>query len=106
MPTILPGSAQFETAVYGTIFAERARVVARLQVGDQLILVPDAPGVESPSVWVHAPGGDVVGHVSPELSRWMVQRMLDGARYGAVVSGVATADTESWKRLTMTVTRT
>src|SRR4051812_35080296 len=100
MASILPGARQFETAVYGTIFAARATAVQRLAVGDQLILVPDPPGVEHPSVWVHAPGGDVVGHLAPDINRWMVPGMLAGTRYSAVVQGIGEPGVESWKRLT------
>ena len=85
MSSILPDAPNFETPVYGTVFGERARVVHRLREGDQLILVPDPPGVEQPSVWVHALGGDVVGHLSPDVNRWLAPRMMEGARYGARV---------------------
>jgi hypothetical protein len=56
-------------------------------------------------VWVHAPGGDVVGHLSPDVNAWMAPRMLGGARYGARVRRVAEADTASWKRLVIAVER-
>jgi len=105
MSTILPGTLQFVTPVYGTVFGTRAVVVQRLKVGDQLILVPDPPGVEHACVWVHAPGGDVLGHLSPDLNRWMVPDMLSGARYGASVQQVAQQDTESWRRLMIFVRR-
>ena len=95
---------EFETAVYGTVFAERSAALARLQVGDDLILVPDPDGVEQPSVWVHAPGGDVVGHLAPDINRWMVPGMLAGARYSARVLGIGASGTESWKRLVILVT--
>ncbi|NUO40317.1 MAG: hypothetical protein HOQ17_04800 [Gemmatimonadaceae bacterium] len=103
MSSILPDTPAFETPVYGTVFAQRAAVVRRLKEGDQLILVPDPPGVDEPSVWVHAPGGDVVGHLSPDVNRWMAPRMLGGARYGASVRSVGEPDTASWKRLVITV---
>ena len=103
MSSILPDTPQFETPVYGTVFAERAAVVRRLKEGDQLILVPDPPGVEQPSVWVHAPGGDVVGHLSPDVNRWLAPRMMDGARYGARVRSIGEPGTESWKRLVIAV---
>ena len=105
MSSILPDTPAFETPVYGTVFAQRAAVVRRLKEGDQLILVPDPPGVDEPSVWVHAPGGDVVGHLSPDVNAWMVPRMLDGARYGASVRNVGEPDTASWKRLVIAVHR-
>ena len=105
MASILPDAAHFETPVYGTVFAERAAVLRRLKEGDQLILVPDPPGVEEPSVWVHAIGGDVIGHLSPDINAWMVPRMLGGARYGARVQSVGEPETESWKRLVIAVRR-
>src|SRR5215204_7118028 len=103
MSSILPGARQFDAPVYGTIFAARAAVVRRLSAGDQLILVPDPPGVEQPSVWVHAPGGDVVGHLSPDVNRWLAPRMMEGARYGARVRSIGEPGTESWKRLVIAV---
>jgi hypothetical protein len=103
MSSILPDTPHFETPVYGTVFAERAAVVRRLRQGDQLILVPDPPGVDEPSVWVHAPGGDVVGHLSPDINAWMAPRMLGGARYGARVQSVGEPETASWKRLVIRV---
>jgi hypothetical protein len=103
MSAILPGSNEFSTAVYGTVFAKRSSVVQRLRVGDPLILVPDPPGIDEPSVWVHAPGGDVVGHLSPDLNTWLVPWMLAGHRCRATVTQVGGADVASWKRLIITV---
>jgi hypothetical protein len=103
--SILPDASSFETPVYGTVFGDRARVVLRLHEGDQLILVPDPPGVEQPSVWVHAPGGDVVGHLSPDVNRWLAPKMMEGARYGARVRSIGEPGTESWKRLVIVVRR-
>ena len=105
MSAILPDTPRFETPVYGTVFAARAAVVRRLKEGDRLILVPDPPGVDDPSVWVHAPGGDVVGHLSPDVNAWMAPRMIHGARYSAEVSSVGAPETESWKRLVIEVRR-
>lgn len=85
--------------MYGTVFASRAVVLARLNVGDRLLLVPDPEGVDNPCVWVHAPGGDVAGHLAPDVNRWMVGRMLDGARYAAHVVSIGAPGTESWRRL-------
>jgi hypothetical protein len=105
MSSILPGARQFDAPVYGTIFAGRAAVVRRLAPGDLLILVPDPPGVDLPSVWVHAPGGDVVGHLAPDINRWMVGEMLRGARYSATVQAVGEDETESWRKLVISVRR-
>lgn len=103
MPSILPDSERFETSVYGTIFAARSAALERLNVGDAVLLVPDPEGVDNPSVWVHAPGGDVVGHLAPNVNRWMVPRMLTGTRYAAQVISIGGPDTESWKRLLISV---
>jgi hypothetical protein len=103
MSSILPDSDRFEAPVYGTVFASRAAALARLREGDQVILVPDPEGVDNPSVWVHAAGGDVVGHLAPDVNRWMVRRMLGGARYTARVVSIGAPGTESWKRLIVAV---
>jgi hypothetical protein len=103
MSSILPGTKEFRTPVYGTIFGTRLDVVHRLHEGDSLILVPDPPGTDDASVWVHAPGGDVVGHLSPDVSSWLVPWMLDGGRCGAVVEEVRSDDVASYKRLIITV---
>lgn len=103
MSSILPGSCEFQTAVYGTVFGQRPDVLHRLHEGDQLILVPDPDGIDDPNVWVHAPGGDVVGHLSPDVNAWLVPAMLAGDRYGAVVSRVGDDTVVSWKRLIITV---
>ena len=41
MAAILPEPGEFETPVYGTVFAERSSALGCLQVGEALILVPD-----------------------------------------------------------------
>ena len=103
MSSILPGTEEFRTPVYGTVFGRRTEVVHRLQVGDRLILVPDPPGTEPPAVWVHARGGDVVGHLSPDVNAWLAPDMLSGNCYGAEVTEVRGDDVASWKRLVITV---
>ena len=103
MSSILPGTEEFRTPVYGTVFGRRSEVVGRLHAGDRLILVPDPPGTNPPAVWVHACGGDVVGHLSPDVNAWLAPWMLAGSCYGAVVSEVRGGDVASWKRLVITV---
>src|ERR1041384_3555661 len=103
MSSILPGTREFQTPEYGTGFGARAAVVERLHDGDTLILVPDPPGTHEPSVWVHAPGGDVAGHLSPDVSSWLVPWMLDDGRCSAVVARGGGADVASYKRLIITV---
>lgn len=85
--------------LHGTVFGDRPAVVARLAVGDQLILVPDPAGTSPPGVWAHAVGGDVVGHLPVQIATWLAPWMLDGGRVAAVVTSVASERTESWKRV-------
>jgi hypothetical protein len=103
MTFVAPGAARFECAVHGTVFAERAAVVGRLRAGDALILVPDPPGAEVPAVWVHAPGGDVVGYLPVQIAAWLAPAMLHGTRCTAAVVAARTEDVASWQRLTIEV---
>jgi hypothetical protein len=103
--SILPGAEEFNTPVYGTVFARRTEVVHRLSRGDRLILVPDPPGSDPPTVWVHARGGDVVGHLSEDVNSWLAPMMLDGDCYGGEVIEVRGDDVASWKRLVIAVRR-
>ena len=93
----------FRTAVLGTVFGKRTDVVHRLQRGDRLILVPDPPDAQIPAVWVHAAGGDVVGHLPLQIAAWLAPWMLDGGRCGAYVEKVGSDDVESWRRLVVRV---
>ena len=68
-----------------------------------MILVPDPPGVENPSVWVHARDGDVIGHLSPDINAWLAPAMFAGDCYRADVAVVRGEDVASWKRLVITV---
>lgn len=105
MSSVRPGSIDFIAYVYGTVFAARAEAVRRLAVGAPLILVPDPPGVEEPAVWVHAAGGgDLLGHLSPDLNAWLAPAMNGATRCTAVVEHVDHDPTvASWKRLAIRV---
>lgn len=101
-----PYEAPFRTAVHGTVFGGRAAVVQRLHEGDRLILVPDPPGGdddETPAVWVHAEGGDVVGHLPLQVAASLGPWMLAGGRCGAFVERVGADDVASWQRLVVRV---
>jgi len=98
-----PYDQHFRTAVYGTVFGDRMDVVHRLHAGDRLILVPDPPGTDNPFVWVHAKGGDVVGHLPGTISQWLAPWMLDGGRARAEVKRVEGDDVASWRRLIIEV---
>jgi len=99
-----PHVDQFRSAVYGTVFGRRMEAVHRLHAGDALILVPDPPGTDNPAVWVHAAGGDVVGHLPFAVSCWLVPWMLDGGRCHARVERVEADDVASWKRVIVHLT--
>ena len=99
-----PPYPHFDSAVLGTIFAQRAAVVQRLVEGDQLILVPDPPEAQIPAVWVHARGGDVVGHLPLQIAAWLAPWMLAGGRCGATVKKRDREDVASWRRLVIEVT--
>ncbi len=99
----VPGAERFRATVHGTVFGNRTDVVHRLHEGDRLILVPDPPGTDNPSVWVHAAGGDVIGHLPYEIGAWLQPWMLAGGRCGAVVEKVRGDDVASWKRLVIDV---
>ena len=104
MPAAPPYREPFRTAVLGTVFAGRAEVVHRLHEGDRLILVPDPPiEDEDPAVWVHAAGGDVVGHLPLQVAAWLAPWMLAGGRAGAVVEKRHSDDVASWQRLIVRV---
>lgn len=105
MSSVLPGADVFKTPVYGTVFARRTEALHRLHSGDRLILVPDPPGTVPPMVWVHAPGGDVVGHLSPDVSSWLAPWMFAGRCYAAEVAILRGDDVASWRRLVITAWR-
>ena len=103
MSLAAPPYSHFDTAVLGTVFAARTAVVRRLREGERLILVPDPSEAQIPAVWVHAPGGDVIGHLSLQIAAWLAPWMLDGGRCGATVRKVSGDDVASWRRLLIEV---
>ncbi len=104
IPLTAPRDTHLRTPVYGTVFGKRMEVVHRLHVGDHLILVPDPPGTGNPAVWVHARGGDVVGHLPYTVSSWLVPWMLEGGRCGASVQRLESDEVPSTRRLIVEVT--
>jgi hypothetical protein len=104
MALAAPAYPHFDTAVLGTVFAARTAVVRRLVAGDRLILVPDPPGAQIPAVWVHAEGGDVVGHLPFQIAVWLAPWMLAGGCCRATVRKVGSDAVESWRRLLIVVT--
>ena len=98
-----PWPDPFLTPVLGTVFADRAAAASRLHVGDHLILVPDPPETEDPNVWVHAPGGDLVGHLPVEMGERLARWMMEGGRAGATVDKMGDENVASWRRLIVRV---
>ena len=98
-----PYHDHFRAPVHGTVFARRADAAHRLSEGDRLILVPDPPGTDDPNVWVHAPGGDVVGHLPADIGAWLAPWMLDGGCCRAEVAKIGSREVESWRRLLIDV---
>ena len=101
MTTKLPTT--FRTTVHGTVFGRRASHLAELEVGDELLLIPDPPGDDEPEVWVHLKGGDPVGHLPPEINAWLAPWMLRGGSASATAVRVGGSEVPSWKRLLIEV---
>ena len=93
----------FRTTVHGTVFGERAVHVAEVAVGDELVLIPDPPMEDDPEVWVHAPGGEPLGHLPPEINAWLAPWLLRGGKARATAVRVHGDDVPSWKRLIIEV---
>ncbi|MFW6079037.1 MAG: hypothetical protein ACODAE_05410 [Gemmatimonadota bacterium] len=95
---------RFRATVHGLVFGERARHLDRIRAGDELLLIPDPPVEDDPGVWVHLPGGDLVGHLPPEIETWLAPWILRGGRARARALRVSGTDVPSWRRLLIEVT--
>lgn len=93
----------FRATVHGLVFGKRAQHARRISEGDELLLIPDPPVDDEPGVWVHLPGGDLVGHLPPEIEAWLAPWILDGGRATARALRVSGADVPSWRRLVIQV---
>jgi hypothetical protein len=98
--------ANFQTSVHGTVFGERAARVAKIQRGEELLLIPDPPMEDDPQVWVHARGGEPLGHLPPEINQWLAPWLLRGGHARATAIRVHGDDVPSWKRLIIEVSCT
>lgn len=72
--------------------------------GSELVLHADPPGQEDPGVWVHVPTGDPVGHLPPEVARWLWPWLHAGGRARVTVLQVGGPEVPSWRRLVVQVT--
>lgn len=103
-PPLPPQSApRFRTTVHGTVFGDRTRLLSKVHEGDELLLLPGPPVEDEPGVWVHLPGGDLIGHLPPEIEAWLSPWMLRGGRATARAVRVSGEDTPSWRRLLIEV---
>lgn len=103
-PKFPPGQPRhFRSTVHGTVFAGRDRYVDAMHDGDPVTLVPDPPGQDDPGVWVHLPSGEPVGHLPPEIARWLWPWMRGGGAATARALRVHGADCPSWRRLLVEV---
>jgi hypothetical protein len=106
MPPLPPDQPPtFRATVHGTVFGDRAAHVAAVEDGEELLLIPDPPMEEDPAVWVHARGGDPLGHLPPEINHWLAPWLLRGGTAHAKAIRVRGEDVPSWRRLVIEVHR-
>jgi hypothetical protein len=96
------GAPVFRATVHGLAFADRARHLSSVLPRQELVLIPDPPG-EVEQVWVHAPGGDPIGHLPGEIAAWLAPWMRGGGSAYARVLKVGDDTVPSWKRLLVEV---
>lgn len=101
LPPEHPG--RFYATVHGTVFGERSRHVSTLEAGDELLLLPDPPMADDPGVWVHDRGGDLLGHLPPEIEAWLAPWLLRGGRARARAVRVSDESVPSWRRVLIEV---
>jgi hypothetical protein len=77
--------------------------VDRLAVGESVRLVADPPVQKQPEVWVHLESGEPIGHLPPEIGRWLWPWMSRGGVVEARALRVAGHDVPSWRRLVLEV---
>jgi hypothetical protein len=94
---------RFRTTVHGTVFCERARNINQVTPGDELLLIPGPPIDDDPGLWVHLPGGELIGHLPPEIEAWLTPWILRGGRATATVLRVHDDSVPSWRRLLVEV---
>lgn len=102
-PFPLNQPASFRATVHGTVFGDRAAVVDRLCEGEELLVLPGPPTDDEPGVWLHRCGGDLVGHLPPEIELWLAPWLLRGGSARARAVHVRGQDAPSWRRLVIEV---
>lgn len=105
-PEALPPLAApvFRATVHGLAFADRSRHLREMREGQELLLLPDPPGMRLDQVWVHRAEGDPLGHLPDEIGLWLAPWMRGGGRAEARILRVGDSSVPSWKRLLVEVT--
>jgi len=93
----------FRSTVHGTVFAGRDRFVAEVHEGDELRLIADPPVQDDPEVWVHLQSGEPIGHLPPDIGRWLWPWLSGGGVARATAVRVSGADEPSWRRVLLEV---
>lgn len=93
----------FRSTVHGTVFGGRERLLDDVHEGETLRLVADPPVQHEPEVWVHLASGEPIGHLPPEIARWLWPWMALGGVAVARALTVRGADVPSWRRLVLEV---
>jgi len=93
----------FRSTVHGTVFAGRDRFVETVSEGDRLRLVADPPVQDDPEVWVHLESGEPIGHLPPDIGRWLWPWLSRGGVAEARALRVGGVDVPSWRRLLLEV---
>ena len=104
-PTQYPAGCprSFRATVHGTVFGRRADLVDELHDGDPVLVIADPPGEDEPGVWIHLEGGEPVGHLPPEIARWLWPWLHAGGGARAKALRVHGDDVPSWRRLVVQV---
>ena len=104
IPALPPSQGSiFRSTVHGTVFGDRAERLGRLSAGDAVLLIPDPPMEDDPSVWVHLTDGEPLGHLPPEICAWLAPWMHRGGVANATAVKIGGTDAPSWKRLIIEV---
>lgn len=102
-PGTAPAPSSFRSTLHGTVFGGRERLLEDLHDGDPVVVVPDPPGEDEPGVWIHLPSGDPLGHLPPEIARWLWPRLQRGEHATATALRVHDEDVPSWRRVVVEV---
>lgn len=93
----------FRSTVHGTIFGGRERHLGGVRAGDAVRLMADPPGQDEPGVWVHLVSGEPIGHLPPEIARWLWPWLNRGGVAEARAVRVGGEDAPSWRRVVLEV---